>query len=155
MLSFHSSQIFAGVVGEQVFTREAQVNGKFLRALGDEHDVAGVFKDLARDQTDVLDIAHAADGAGAARGSMHAAGVKFDDAFFVGKSAEADAVVAGVVLAADADVVRRLERVGAVEEHLVGLLDRLVAGDAGNDDRFRRRLHLLDLFGCRRERRGW
>src|SRR5580704_6447006 len=58
---------FAGVVGEQVFAREAEVNGKFFGALGDEHDVAGVFEDLASDQTDVLDIAHAADGACATR----------------------------------------------------------------------------------------
>src|SRR5271167_1112231 len=78
---------------------------------------------------------------------MHAAGVEFDDALFVGKSAEADAVVFGIVLTADADVVRSLECVGAVEEHLVCLLDRLVAGDAGDDDGFRRRLELLDRFG--------
>ena len=42
---------------------------------------------------------------------------------------------------------RRFERVGAVEEHLVGLLDRLVTGDAGDDDGLCRRLHLLDLLG--------
>ena len=44
-------------------------------------------------------------------GSVHAAGVEFDDAFFVGQAAEADAVVFGIVLAAEADVVDSVQGV--------------------------------------------
>jgi hypothetical protein len=79
---------------------------------------------------------------------VHAAGIEFDDALFIGQSAEAYAVILRIVLAADADVMRGFERVNTIEEHLVCLLDRLVAGDAGDNDRLRRRLELLDRFGC-------
>ncbi len=78
---------------------------------------------------------------------MHAAGVEFDDAFLVGQAAEADAVVFGIVLAAEADEVRGFERVGAVGEHLPGFLHGVVAGDTGDNDGLRGRLELFDGFG--------
>ncbi len=107
----------------------------------------GVLEDLACDKANVLDVLHAADRSSGAGGTVHAAGVEFDDAFFVGQASEADAVVFGVVLAAEADVVRGFKRVtAAVEQHLVGLLHGVIAGGAGDDDRFRGRLKLLDGF---------
>ena len=75
---------------------------------------------------------------------MHAAGVEFDDALFVGQATEADAVVLRIVFAAEADVVDGVERVGSVQQHFVGLLDGVVAGDAGDDDGLGGRLELFD-----------
>ncbi len=82
---------------------------------------------------------------------MHAAGVELDDAFFVGKAAEAYRVVLWIVFAAEADVVDGVEGVLAIKEHLVGLLDGVVAGNAGDDDGFSRRLEGFDGVGGLRE----
>ena len=60
-------------------------------------------------------------------------------------------MVLRVVLAAEADVVDSVQRVLAIEEHLVGLLDGVVAGDAGDDDGLCRRLELFDGVGGLRE----
>ena len=78
---------------------------------------------------------------------MHAAGIELDDSFFVGKAAEAYGVIFGIVFAADADVVDGVEGVLAIQEHLVRLLDGVVAGDAGDDDGFCGRLKRLDGVG--------
>ena len=125
--------------------------GEALGTFGNQHDVAGVLVDLAGDEADVLDVADAADGASGTGGPVHAAGVELDDAFFIGKAAEADAVVFGIVFAAEADVVDGVESVLAIEEHLVGLLDGVVAGDAGDDDGIRGGLELFDGIGGLRE----
>ncbi len=118
---FPEHPYFAGVVGEQVFVGEAHVAGEAVGAVGAEHDVAGVLVDLAGDEADILNVADAADGAGRTRGSVHAAGVELDDAFFIGQAAVADGVVAGVIFAAEADVVDGVEGIGAVEQASGGL----------------------------------
>ena len=114
---------------------------------GDEHDVAGVLVDFAGDEADIFDVADAADGASGTRRTMHAAGIEFDDAFFVGQAAEADGMIFRIVLAAETNVVNGFEGVSAIEEHVVGLLDGGVAGFAGDDDGLGRRLELLDGVG--------
>src|SRR5208337_728545 len=88
---------FARAFGEQIFAREADGNGESFRAFADEHDVAGVLHHSFGNERDILDVADSAHRSGAARGSMHAAGVEFDYAFFVGKAAESDAVVVRII----------------------------------------------------------
>jgi hypothetical protein len=116
--------------------------------------VAGVLVDFAGDEADVFYIADAAYRAGRTGWSVHAAGVKLDDAFFIGQAAEADGVILWIVFAADADVVDGVEGVLTIEKHLVCLLDGVVAGDAGDDDGFLGRLELLDGVGGLRESVG-
>ena len=127
---------FAGVVGEEVFGLEAFGYCEFLCAVADDHDVGGAAHDGVSELSRVADAGQGGDGAGAARGAVHDGGVELDDAVFVGETAEADAVVGGIVLAALADVERGFEGVGALGEEGVGLGYGVVAGLAGDDDGF-------------------
>ena len=125
---------FARTIGEQVLAREAHRNREPLRAFADQHDVAGVFHHGLRHHRDILDVAHAADRTGAARRTVHAAGIEFDDAFFVGQAAKADGIVVGIVLRALHHADRGIERVAAALQERVGFFDIGVTVVRADDD---------------------
>ncbi len=151
---FPKEPYFAGVVGEHVFAFEAVHDSEVFGSLADEHDVAAALHDELGDEAGVADALQCADGACGACGAMHAAGVELDDAVFIGQAAVSDAVVVRVIFAGDADVVAGVECVGAVEEHLVGFFDGVVAGVARDDDGLLGRWDMLDTFGWLRLRGG-
>ena len=124
----------AGAIGEQVLARKADGDGEALGAFADQHDVSGVLHHGLRDQRHVFDVAHAADRAGAARGAVHAAGVEFDHAFFVGDSAEADGVVIWIIFRTLHDTQRGIERVAAAFQEGECVFEIGVAVVGADDD---------------------
>src|SRR5204863_341212 len=72
-------------------------DGEAPRAIADNHDVIGAFENCFREFCDILDAANSADGTRAIRWTVHATGVEFHFAFFIGQSAVADGVVVGIV----------------------------------------------------------
>jgi hypothetical protein len=54
---------------------------------------------------------------------VHAAGIEFDDAFFVGKPAEADAGVIGIVLGSLDQAECGIQRASAAREEVVSVID--------------------------------
>ena len=116
--SFHSSQTLARALGEQVLAREAHVDSESLRAFADQHHVSGVLHHRLGSKRNVLDVAHSADRAGASGGSMHAAGIEFDDALLVGQPAESDTVVVGIVFRPADHRMRAIERIAPLAQDL-------------------------------------
>ena len=90
----------------------------------------------------------AADGAGAARGSMHAAGIELDDSVFVGKTAESDGIVVGIVFGSLNDFERGVERVAATGQHAepANQLEWIINGCAGVPKHPERR---VGIRGCK------
>ena len=72
-------------------------------ALAYQHYMAGMLHYGFGERTHVLDVMHCAHRAGAAGGTVHAAGIKFDHAFLVGKTAQAHAVIIGIIFRAGDD----------------------------------------------------
>jgi len=68
----------ARVLGEKILAGKAFRDSKTFGAFADEHDVSSALHDSFRDQGNVLDVANATDGAGAAGGSVHTTGIEFD-----------------------------------------------------------------------------
>jgi hypothetical protein len=124
----------AGVVGEEIFAGETLSDGETFGTFTDKHDVSGVLHNGFGDERDVLDVANAADGTGAAGGSVHARGVEFDDAFFVGQASEADGVVVGIVFGAADDAQGGVESVGSGAQHGVAFIEIIVAIVGRDDD---------------------
>ena len=134
----------AGAFGEQIFTRKAQCDGKALSALADQHNVAGMFHDGFGNKRNILDVTDAADGSGATRWAVHAAGVEFDHPFFVGKAAESDRVVVRIILRSLYHAESCIQSVAAAfqeSEGVVEIIDAIVRAD---DDRALVRAGLLD-----------
>ena len=65
---------------------------------------------------------------------MHAAGVEFDDAFFVGQAAESDRVVVGIVFRALHHADAGLERVAATFQERIGRFDVGISVVGADDD---------------------
>jgi hypothetical protein len=93
-----------------------------------------VLEDGFRDQRDILDIANASDGAGAASGSVHAAGIEFDDPFFVRKTAEADAGIVGIVFRPFDNFEGSIQCVSAVSEEGEGVIEVVEAVVGADND---------------------
>ena len=125
---------FARVLGEQVLARETVGYGEALRAFADQHDVSSVLEHGFRDQRDILDVAHASDRTSAAGGTVHAAGVEFDHAFFVRKSTETDAGVFGIVFWSLDHFESGVERVAAAFQEGVGFVEIVEAVIGADDD---------------------
>src|ERR1700722_19902651 len=87
----------ARVFGQQVLARKAESHSEALCAFAHQHDGAGMFPHGLLDQSPLLDVAHAANRSCAPRRPVHAAGVEFHHAFFVGNSAQTDRIVIGIV----------------------------------------------------------
>ena len=64
---------------------------------------------------------------GAASGTVHAAGVKFDYTFFVGQASQADAGVVGVVFGTLDHAEGCIERVASVAQEGVGVVEMVEA----------------------------
>src|SRR5260370_29596157 len=96
-----------------MFTRETHGDGKTFRAFADKHYVAGVLHDGFSHERNILDVTHAAHGSRSARGSMHAAGVEFDNPLFVGKTAESDGIVIRIIFRSLDNAHSGVERVAA------------------------------------------
>src|ERR1700682_1578603 len=126
---------FARAFGEQIFTRETHGDGKPFRAFTDKHYVAGVLHDGFSHERNILDVTHAAHGSRSAWGSMHAAGVKFDNPLFVGKAAESDRIVIRIIFRSLDNAHGGVERVAAAfqeSKRVVEVIDAICAAD---DDR--------------------
>ncbi len=67
-----------------------------------EHDVSVLHYGLS-DPRHIFDIAHTTHRPCAARRTVHAAGIKFDHAFFIGQATQSNTVVVGVVFGAGDD----------------------------------------------------
>src|SRR4029078_3001057 len=81
------------------------------------------------------DLAHTCNGSGAARGSMHAAGVELDNTIFVRQSAVTDAVIVRVVflhLEQEHDCVKRIV---TAREQRVSTIGAVVAVRRRDQDR--------------------
>ena len=137
---------FARAFGEQIFARKTHGDGKSFRAFADQHDVAGVLHHSFRNQRNILDVADAAHGSGAARGPVHAAGVEFDYAFFVGKAAESDGVVVRIVFRTFYNADGSVERVAAAFQESEGVVEIIEAVVGADDDR--------PLAGCQTDCAG-
>ena len=97
--------------------------------------MAGVLHHSFRNERNVLDVTDAAHRSGASRGPVHAAGVKFHHSFFVGKAAESDGIVVGIVFGSLYNAQSSVERVAAAfqeSESVVKVIDAVVGAD---DDR--------------------
>ena len=121
--------------GEQIFTREPHGDSESFGAFADEHDVAGVLHHSFGNGRNILDVADAAHGSRAARGPVHAAGIEFDHAFFVGKAAQSDAIVVRIVFRAFYNAQGSVERVAAVFQENEGGVEVIDAIVSANDDR--------------------
>src|SRR5258706_2666379 len=121
------------MLGEEVLAGISLRHREPLRALAHEHDMARALHNGLGHQRNILDIAHAADGTGAARGPVHATGIQFDDAFFVGQAAETDAVVVGIVFWPADYEHGGIESVAPLAEDFEALVD-VVETIAGGDD---------------------
>ena len=95
----------------------------------------GLVHDGFGDQRDIFDIAHSAYRSGASGGTVHAAGVEFDDAFFVGQASEADAGVVGIVFGTFDYAEGGVEGVASVVEEGVGVVEVVEAVVGGDHDR--------------------
>ncbi len=60
-------------------------------------------------------------------GTVHAAGIEFDYAFFVGQAAESDAVLVGIVFRAFHHFQGGVERVAAILEECEGIVEIFIA----------------------------
>src|ERR1700681_1544432 len=121
--------------GKQIFARETHGDGKSFGAFADEHHVAGVLHDRLGNERNILDVADAAHRSRAARGSMHAAGVEFNDAFFVGKAAQSDGIVIRVIFRALDYAEGSVERVATVFQESEGVVEVIDAVVGADDDR--------------------
>src|SRR5215469_4119978 len=65
---------------------------------------------------------------------MHATGIEFDYALFVGVASETYALVVGIVLGSLDNFERRLERVSAIGEEAIGLVEIVVSVGGADDD---------------------
>src|SRR5258708_12456135 len=83
--------------GEEIHLLETLVDGEAAGAVAVDHYVIGALHYGFGEQGDVFDAADAGYGAGAVGGAVHAAGVEFDFALFVGQAAVAYGAVIGAV----------------------------------------------------------
>ena len=123
---------FPRAFGEQVLAREAHSHGETLRALTDQHDVAGLLDDGFGDERDILDVAHASDRPGPSRGPVHTAGVKFDHPFFVRQTTKPNAVVERIVFRPVDHAHSGIKRVAAVlqkEEGIIKVVESVIRAD--------------------------
>jgi hypothetical protein len=65
---------------------------------------------------------------------VHAAGVEFDHAFFIGQASEADAVIFGIVFGAFDDAERGVQRVTSVLEEGEGIVEVVEAVVSADHD---------------------
>jgi hypothetical protein len=65
---------------------------------------------------------------------MHATGIEFDYAIFVRMASETYALVVGIVLWSLDDCERRIERISAIGERSVGLVEVVVSVGSADDD---------------------
>ena len=119
---------------QQIFPWKALRHCEALRSFADQHHVTGVLHHGLGQQRHILDVAHAADRAGAPRWSVHAGGVEFDDTFFVREPAEPYAVVIGIIFLNFPDGDGGIERVLSALEHLVAVIDTVPPIRAGDKD---------------------
>ena len=112
------------VLGQQVFIFEAVLQREPLGALAHEEDVVRVLEDELRHLGGRLDPLQGTHRAGAFRGPMHAGGVELHHAVGVGQPAVADRVVVGVELLDLHALDGRIQGVGALHQHVEGLLHR-------------------------------
>ena len=116
----------ARAFGEQIFARVPHGDRESFRAFADQHDMAGVLHHSLGNKRNVLDVADTADRSGAARGSVHAAGIEFDHSFFVGKAAEADAIIIRIVFGAFNYAEGSVQRIASTfqeDERVVQIVD--------------------------------
>ena len=108
--------------------------------------MAGVFHHGLRHHAHILDIAHASNRPGAARGPVHTARVQFDDTFFVGQAAISYGIVVGIVLRPFDNADCRIQRVAPALKECISIFDVGMAVVGGDDDwalrGIRRRLRL-------------
>ncbi len=121
--------------GEQIHLFETFGNGEAARAVANNHDVIGTLHHGFREPRDILDAPHGGDGARAARGPMHNAGVEFDFAFFVGQAAVADGVVVGIVFDHGDGGNDGIKRVATFFENVHAAAKRVHSVGAGDNDR--------------------
>ena len=114
---------FAGVLGQQIFAGKTLGHGKSLGAFSHQHDVSGVLHHCLGHQRNILDVPHASNRPGAPRRTVHAAGIEFHHAFFVGQPAQSDAVFVGIIFRAFHHFQRRIERVAAVFQEGEGIVE--------------------------------
>src|SRR4029077_20101767 len=126
---------FAGAFSEQILTRETHGDGESFRSFADKHHVAGVLHHSFGNERNILDVADTAHRSGATRGSVHAAGVEFDHAFFIGKAAESDGIVVRVIFRALYNAQGRVERVTAAFQESEGVVEVIDAVVGADDDR--------------------
>ena len=96
--------------------------------------MTGMESHSIRQQGNILDIANPTYGSSSARGAVHAAGIQFDHAFFVGMSSQADAFIIGVILRSLHDLERSIECVPAAGEKRIRLIEIVISVARRNDD---------------------
>src|SRR5947207_13881968 len=110
-----------------------------------QHYMAGMLHYGFGQRTHVLDVMHCAHRAGAAGGTVHAAGIKFNHTFLVGKAAQAHAVIIGIIFGAGDDCDSGIESVSALDQLFVTGVNVAKAVSSADDD-------VLAASGCRG---GW
>ncbi len=103
----------SGVLGEQVLTRESHRHREALGAFAHQHDVAGMLDHRLRDQRYVLNVPHSTYRARASRWAVHAAGIKFDNAFFVGEPTQANTIGVRIIFRTLDDFEGGIKRIAA------------------------------------------
>ncbi len=109
----------ARTLGQQILLGEAHSVAELFRALAHQHHVAGILEYRSRKARHVLDVAYASDRTGAARWAVHAACIEFHHAILVRQPTQSDAIVVGIILLRLSHVDTSVQRVGAIEQHLV------------------------------------
>ena len=82
---FHIRQASRDSIGQQIFFREAVILGETQSAFAHQHHVIRLGHHQLGDFRGRLDAADGANGAAAPRGTMHATGIEFHHAIFVGR----------------------------------------------------------------------
>ena len=142
----------AGMLGQQVFFLEAEGERKALGTLTDEEDVRRILEDQLRDFRRRLDVFERANRARPLGGPVHAGGVELYHALRVRQAAIADGVVVGIELLDLHAFDHRVERVGALHQHVERFLHGAQTVRARDRDGLRRPARLR-REGARRPHR--
>jgi hypothetical protein len=85
-------------------------------------------------QGSVLDILNSTDRTSSARRAMHAAGIELNYALFIGMTAQADALVVGIIFRALDYLKHGIEGVGSARQQPVSRIEIVVAVSGADDD---------------------
>ncbi len=126
---------FARSFGEKVLALKSLGYGEPFRAFANQHHVAGMQSHGVSQQRSIFYIANSSHRSCCSCGTMHAASVEFDHAFFVGMSAQTDTLVIRIILWALHHSKRSIESVTTPGQECICLVEVVIAIGCANNNR--------------------